>query len=268
MNIIYKELMSEEDFNQCIQLQKNVFGLSEVDLISPLILKLISRNNPPIGISLGLFSNENDELKLIGFIIGLATFIDNSIYVIIMGIDKDYQNKGLGFSLFKKYRELAISKNLTNMYCITDPLESNLAYLFFHNLGFKAVKYEKEAYKVANITDKNYIPIDKFAINWEFNNQRTIKKIEKKYLINAKEIIDNNPIVSLNKMPHSDLVLVEIPIHFQQLKKQDFKLALKYRMESRKIFSEYLNKRKYYVIDCISVEENNDRKTYYILEKQ
>src|SRR3972149_9683272 len=127
MDYEFRELVTEDDFKQCIDLQKSLFNLSETEVISPLLLRLIARNNPPTGISLGIFSHGMNGIELIGFMIGFATFIDRSIYGLMIGIRPDQQNKGYGYKLFLKFREKAITMNLDCMYGIVDPLEANLA---------------------------------------------------------------------------------------------------------------------------------------------
>lgn len=173
MSISYRNLISEDDFQQCVDLQKSIFGLTDTDVISPLLLKLLARDFPSIGISIGLFNNSNEKSELIGYMIGYATFLERSIYGATIGIKKEYRNKENGFILFLKFREFSLKKGIECMYGVFEPLESNLAHLYFTNLGFTFIKYEKDALINDEHLKLHYIPTDKVLIKWDYKSKKT-----------------------------------------------------------------------------------------------
>jgi predicted GNAT superfamily acetyltransferase len=264
--IDYRELYSNEDFAQCILLQKDVFNISDIDLISPLFLKLIARNNPPIGISIGAF-NLTDK-KLVGVIIGFATFNNNSVYGVLQGVNPEFRNKEIGLNLLLKLREVALEKGLESMQGIVDPLEANLAKLFFTNLGFNGIKYEPQVYKYTGSDSYNSIPIDKVLINWNFNSQTTIEKIIYRKRLGDETLFDETPIATESIKPISKNILIEIPNNFNDLKNKDWEQANKWRYSTREIFTYYLNQMNYNIVDFIKKQENQTYKSYYLLEKQ
>jgi len=268
MSIEYKELTTIQDFDQCIELQRSIFGLTDFELISPLFLKLIFRNNPPIGISLGMFLVSQFEKELVGFIIGFATFIENSIYVTLGGIKTEHQRKGYGYNLFLKFREFSLEKQIGCMYCIFDPLESHLSRLYFSSLGFIGIKYEEEAYILSNIDTKKYVPADSLLIRWDFKSESTLKKLSGFKTPVTQELLQNIPIATDIYMPESPNILVEIPGNFIQMKNDDIESARKWRESTRNIFAEYINNRHYIVSDCYSFNQEDTRKTYYLLEEK
>jgi len=268
MSIEYKEITTHQDFDQCIELQRSIFGLTDTDLISPLFLKLVSRNNPPVGISLGVFLESNDKSELIGFILGIATFIESSIYTLSLGIRQDHQNKIFGYKLLLKYREIALSKKVLYMFGIFDPLESHLSRLYFSSLGFIGIKYEEEAYILSNIDTKKYVPADSLLIRWDFKSESTLKKLSGFKTPVTQELLQNIPIATDIYMPESPNILVEIPGNFIQMKNDDIESARKWRESTRNIFAEYINNRHYIVSDCYSFNQEDTRKTYYLLEEK
>jgi predicted GNAT superfamily acetyltransferase len=262
MKIEYRELIAEEDIIQCIQLQKSIFNLSDADLVSPLLLKLIARNNPPIGISIGVYKIIESKTELIGFALGFATFYNKSVYVVLMGILPEYQNKIYGYKLSLKFREIALSKGLETMYCVFDPILSNLARIYCTSLGFTGIKYEEDN----SVFNDNFIPNDKLLVKWNFNAQTTINKIN---CVKIKlNVFDKNLIASSDNWPELPVIYVEIPDNFGQIKSSNFKSALQWRISTREILSEYINNRHYILSDCYSIKINQERKTYYLLEKQ
>jgi predicted GNAT superfamily acetyltransferase len=259
-NIIYRELYTDDDFNQCINLQRSIFKIPDTHLISPLFFKLIARKNPPLGISVGVFKND----ELIGFTVGFSTFIENSIYVTIMGVKEEYQNKIYGFKLSLKFREIAINNGLTQMFCVFDPLSENLARLYCSKLGFVGYKFELDN----NSESENlYIPEDKLTIRWNFNAENTINKISGKHFNSFDDIIQTYPIAQKSYQPEFPKILVEIPGNFDELKRYDIKKALELSLEFRLLLSEYINTKSYLVTDCITGKIQNKRKSYYLLEK-
>jgi predicted GNAT superfamily acetyltransferase len=268
MKIEYKELSTIDDFNQCIDLQKNVSNLSELEVVSPLFLKLIARNDPPIGVSLGVFGIQQSKTELIGYIIAFATFVQSSIYAVLMGIKQEYQNRGLGYELYLKFREIALEKKIYYMNGVFDPIKSNLAHLYFTRLGFTGIKYIEEVITNSNTNNNRYVPNDGLLIRWDFNSVNTIERIKNKSNIDADPNFFSYPIASLDNMPDFSHILIEIPENYDRLINEDFEKALNYRIETRRIFLEYINFRHYVACDCYSLKIDNQRKIYYLLKKQ
>jgi predicted GNAT superfamily acetyltransferase len=266
--IEYREFNCEEDFIQCVDLQKRIFNLSDIDVISPSILKLIARNDPPIGISLGLFTSTPEKNELIGFVIGFATFLTKSLYVVLMGTKPEYQNKIYTYRLMIKLREIALSRNIESLYGIFDPLDVRIARFDVGRLGSIPFKYEIDKYLSPDVACPKQIPNDKLISLWELNSKKSIDKMNGSINLKTENIIKNYPIVTNKHMPDSLKVLMEIPENFIQLKKDSSKSALQWRISTREILAEYINNRNYIISNCHSLKINKERKTYYLLEKQ
>ena len=253
-----RDFKNENDFNQCIELQKKIFSLSETDVLSPLYLKLIARNNPPVGISLGFFK----ENQLIGFMVGTATLLEKSLYVVFAGLDAAFHSKGIGRGIFLEFRKRALNNGIEQLYGIFEPLDTKLAYLYFSKLGFWGINYEKDVYALSNLVQE--VPNDKVLFRWSLNSRNTISKINNKRERNINEHLKNIPIVSQNNLSDNSHILIKIPVEFDLSKKENYLV----RIETRNLFCEYINSRKYFITDCISEIKNNKRQIYYLLEKQ
>jgi len=267
MAIEYRELTTNEEFNQCVELQKNIFDFSDIDIISPLFLKLIARNNPPIGLSMGIFKTDFNKSELIGFIIGFATFLEKSLYSVILGIKPEYQNKIYGYKLMLNYRDVALSRNIEFLFGLFDPLEANIARFNISSLGYIAYKYIIDSVECFDDNNK-YVPNDKIVVRWDINTSKTIERINGIKRYNNQEILNLFPIATSQSMPEIPIVLVEIPEDFNYLLLNKIDEALAWRISTCEIFKEYINKRQYIISDCFSIRHENNRKTYYLLEKQ
>lgn len=264
MPIIYRKLASTDDFDQCVELQRNLFNLSEVDIVSPLILKLFARENPPIGINIGVFNVEEDSQNMIGFILTMATLLEKSIYGTMIGVRPQYQNQGLGINLFLKLREIAIEENINHFLGVFEPLDLKLGRLYFSRLGFRGINYQQDHSVKKDLIETVIIPDDKILLKWNLHSSNFYLKKGHDFT----KLSDNCPIATKDYLPESPSVLVEIPNNFGQLQKEDIVTANYWRQSTREIFNHYINNRNYVVCDCISPEENQIKKSYYLLKAQ
>lgn len=268
--IEYRELTNFDEFRECVSLQKEILGVSDVDVIPPPILNMFARKSPPIGIVVGAVDKSQEKEKLVGFFFGTAVLQENAIYGIAIGVLPEYLGKNIGLGIFCKFREFALTREIKYMYGNYDPLEGNLGHNYFNKLGFWGIKYHESLYELAPainaITD---FPIDKIAVKWDLGSKRTSEKLEGIYQKKKiEEIMAVYPIVNENKFEESEAVLMIIPEDFMALKKRDFKEALKWRLSTRKILNEYINNRGYWITEFYSQKEDGKRHNYYLLEKQ
>jgi predicted GNAT superfamily acetyltransferase len=270
MVVEYKELTSNEQFRQCVDLQREVFGLKDVDIFSPLAFNLLTMKELPAGLTLGAFADSNGKENLVGFLLTSATFFPNSLYGMIIGINPKYQNQKVGFKLKEKLREVALGRQITSLYGIFDPLEGNLGNVYLNKFGYWGIKYEQDAYELNEDCSQNErLPTDKVLFRWDMNSARTTEKTAGTYRKRPlNEVLSRYPLVKEDRFSDSEAILVEIPGNFMELKKQDIKEALKWRLQTREIFDEYINNRGFWITEFYSEMTNGKRRNYYLLEKQ
>src|SRR5713226_9781642 len=101
-----RECATITEFDACIKLQREVFGLPDLE-ISPRRHLIVSRQAG--GWTLGAFVEE----RLVGFVHHLVAVRNNSEifgYSHMMAVAKDYQNKGVGARLKWAQRERALAE--------------------------------------------------------------------------------------------------------------------------------------------------------------
>ncbi len=270
-NIEYRELKSFDEFRECVTLQKEIFGLSDIDAISPLIISMFAKEMPPIGFVIGAVDNSQWKEKLVGFVFSTAVLCEDALYFLLVGVHPEYQNENIGFGLLKKLREISLPKGIKYFYCIFDPLEGNLGNYYFSKLGLWGIKYEESPYELTlDNHPNNIIPTDKIVTKWDIDNPRTYEKMEGTYQgkIKIEEILSKYPVINENKFDDNDTILVRIPENFIALKKKNIKEALNWRFSTRKIFDEYINNRGYLLTEFYSQKKEGKRDNYYLLEKK
>ena len=260
MEIEYRELKTDQDFEQCIEIQKSVFGFSERELVSPLFFKLIARDVPPIGSGMGVFRKNEDSDELLGFILGFATYLESSIYVVLLAIRKENQNGVFGYKLLFNYRELLLSKGINKLIGVYEPLEANLGRLYCHSLGYYGIKYMPD-------TTMSAFPSDKIYVIWELSSNHVLNRIQRKVRTNPEEALLNIPLVNRDFSLDNEQLLVEIPENYLELKQHDPQKAFEWRTLTRNTFNKYINERNYIIIDCIFSKTTTGKRYFYILEK-
>ena len=107
--IAIRECVTIEELDQCVRLQREVFGLPDLE-ISPRRHLIVSRQAG--GWTLGAFPNHSRD-RLVGFVHHLVAIRgeDEIIgYSHMMAVHKDYQNLGLGARLKWAQRERALAE--------------------------------------------------------------------------------------------------------------------------------------------------------------
>lgn len=266
MNIEVKEFTDFKHYNECLKLQGEIFGLADADKVPSPVLSMLNRRAVPMGILLGAFIQENGREKMVGYMINVATLNKDSIYCMMIGVLPQYHNLNIGYLLISHLQAIALEKNIKYFYCIYELLEGRLGKFYFDKIGLSGVKYEVSAFELAG---KKELPIDVFLVYGDFSSPWLKERLSAAPVSGIKkEFPAHCPIVQEDRWIDAESVLVEIPEDFSALKKFDMDTAIRWRLSTRKIFDEYINRRHYYVADFFSVKENAKRSNYYMLKKK
>ena len=131
MEPVIRECTSIEDLDNCISLQREAFGLPDLE-ISPRRHLIVSRQAG--GWTLGAFVEE----RLVGFVHHLAAVRPNNEvfgYSHMMAVSKDYQNKGIGARLKWAQRDRVIGEGRDFIKWTWDPMEARNAHFNLNRLG-------------------------------------------------------------------------------------------------------------------------------------
>ena len=131
-DIVIRECVTIDEFDSCVRLQREVFGLPELE-ISPRRHLIVSRQAG--GWTLGAFVAD----RLVGFVHHLAAAHGNEIfgYSHMMAVDPNYQNKGVGARLKWSQRDRAIIEGRTFIKWTWDPMQARNAHFNLNRLGLR-----------------------------------------------------------------------------------------------------------------------------------
>jgi predicted GNAT superfamily acetyltransferase len=137
-----RECTTVEEFDACVCLQREAFGLPDLEL-SPRRHLIVARSAG--GWTLGAFAGA----KLVGFVLtqvavrGAAEVIG---YSHMMAVAQDYQNLGVGARLKWAQRERALSEGRRFIRWTWDPMQSRNAHFNLNRLGVVVRSYADNYY--------------------------------------------------------------------------------------------------------------------------
>ena len=169
-----RECTTIEEFDGCLALQREAFGLPDLEL-SPRRHLIVSRQAG--GWTLGAFVAD----RMVGFVHHLAAVRGNEIfgYSHMMAVAKDYQNKGVGARLKWAQRERALSEGRSLIKWTWDPMQARNAHFNLNRLGVVVRSYAVNFYGTdyaTNPAERSAGPLgmdsDRLFASWELRSPR------------------------------------------------------------------------------------------------
>lgn len=168
-----RECLTIEDLDHCVRLQKDVFGLPDLE-ISPRRHLVVSRAAG--GWTLGAFTAEGRLAGFVHHLIAVRGADELMGYSHMMAIDREYQNQGIGARLKWAQRERALSEGRRFIKWTWDPLQSRNAHFNLNRLGVVVRSYAENFYGTDYGSDPQAnasgLDSDRLFANWELKSQR------------------------------------------------------------------------------------------------
>ena len=173
-----RECTTIEEFDGCVALQSEAFGLPDLE-ISPRRHLIVSREAG--GWTLAAFAGE----RMVGFVHHLvAVRPNNEIYGYshMMAVAKDYQNKGIGARLKWAQRDKALSQGRTFIKWTWDPMQSRNAHFNLNRLGVTVDSYLENFYGTDYFADPAQVDeelpglqSDRLVARWDLDSPRVVE---------------------------------------------------------------------------------------------
>jgi predicted GNAT superfamily acetyltransferase len=240
-----RQVKTIEEYDACIRLQREVFGLPELE-ISPRRHLIVSEQAG--GWTLGAFV----EGKLVGFVHHLSAVQENRIfgYSHMMAVAIEYQNQGVGAQLKWAQRARAISEGRDFIKWTFEPVRARNAHFNLNRLGVVVRSYAVNFYGTdygTNPAARDVGPIgmdsDRLFASWELSSPRVAALAE------GREVSSGEPEGS-----------IEIPNDFSALLKSDAQAA---KEEALRIREEFLRAFSTGLV-CRAFQRDNARPRYLL----
>ena len=217
-----REVSSIEEYDACIKLQREAFGLPDVE-ISPRRHLIVSRMAG--GWTLGAFI----EGKLMGFVHHMAAAHGDRIfgYSHMMAVAAEYQNRGVGAQLKWAQRARALAEGRDFIKWTFEPMRARNAHFNLNRLGANIREYAVNFYGTdyGNPAGKTIgMDSDRLFAGWELRSPRV-------------EALSERRQYPLGKPDEA----IEIPGDFSTLLKSDVQLAKREVLRVREEFLKALS---------------------------
>ncbi len=196
--ITIRPCMTLVEFEQCIQLQKDVWGDNDRELIPSHMFVVAAKTGGQV---FGAYDGE----KLVGYLLGLVGLRDGKGYIHshMAGVLPSYQNCGIGRCLKLAQREDALARRIQLIEWTFDPLKLRNAYFNLVRLGAVVRHYLPNVYgQVSSHLDAGR-PTDRLLAEWWIGSAR------------VEQILAGQPYV-----PASDCARIFVPAEPQTIEVQ------------------------------------------------
>jgi len=201
-------------------------------------------------------------------------------YSHITGVQKDYQNRGVGYALKLGQREYVLRRGLSLVKWTFDPLQARNAFFNIAKLGGVCRTYIRNMYgRLGDALNRGRLT-DRFEIEWWVRSDRVRKLMEGGYRrLSLSELLDRgvevvNETVEKNGVRKPSQVrlglrgrrlLVEIPESIVKVRDVSLAASRAWTMSFRRIFESYFG-RGYVVTDVLVESGSGERRVFYLLE--
>lgn len=246
--MIIRECVTVEDFDRCIALQKEAFGLPDIE-ISPRRHLVVSRHAG--GWTLGAFVGR----EMVGFVHHLAAVSGDEIfgYSHMMAVAVAYQNKGVGARLKWAQRERSLAEGRRFIKWTWEPMQARNAHFNLNRLGVVVSSYAVNFYgtdynqPARDMTPQPGLDSDRLFAEWPLDSPRVAA------LARREE-------AKITAAPVKEIV---IPPNWRELIKQDQEKAraelLRVRAEFQEAFADGLV--------CAAFARDDEKPRYLLYEE-
>ena len=205
VEIIIRECKTVEELDACVALQREAFGLPDLEL-SPRRHLVVARAAG--GFVLGAF----DGRKLVGFVLHLAAARGRELagYSHMMAVAPDYQNHGLGALLKWAQRERALREGVSLIKWTWEPMRARNAHFNLNRLGVVVRSYAANFYGTDYSTTPGEhtqgLDSDRLVAEWRLRSPR-VEALAR----GEREVWGAPPDASVEIPPDWDALLKEDP---------------------------------------------------------
>lgn len=171
-SIEIRECTTLDELAACVQLQRDVFALPEVEL-SPVRHLIVTRNAG--GFTLGAYDGE----RLVGFVLSVPAFLrgERAFYSHMTAVLPEYQSYGIGRKLKWAQRDRSLAEGVKFVKWTFEPVKARNAYFNLEKLGAIMADYEVNFYGVDYTTapdSKIGLASDRLFAEWHLESEKVL----------------------------------------------------------------------------------------------
>lgn len=166
-------LTALDQFERCVDLETEIWGYSDGDLIPKRVFLLAQRIGGQV---LGAFDGD----IIVGFAMSLPGYRDGRPYLHshMLAVLPEYRNTGLGRRLKLAQRDDALARGFDLMEWTYDPLEIKNAHLNIARLGAISRRYQPNFYGPSSSPLQGGLPTDRLYAEWWLRSDRVVNLLQ------------------------------------------------------------------------------------------
>ncbi|XPV75870.1 MAG: hypothetical protein ACNI27_14700 [Desulfovibrio sp.] len=257
MDIQVRELETHAELRECVDLQREIWGLDDLMVMSAITMKALTIDGPKMGLVVGAFHNN----KMVGLNIVMPSMEPDVAYGHMLGVLEEYRDGKVAHKMGVYVHNALTERGVNYLTWTYEPLESRNAHLYLNRMGAQVTAYLKDCYEVPCDMHEG-LSLDRFLVRL---NLLSPPEREEGTL---EELLNRYPVAREDFLPDVRKILVEIPGDLAVLKDVDMTAALRFRQETRRVFGEYITARSYTTGGLFSGEDSSGRVSYYLLQRR
>lgn len=197
-HIALKPLSTLDEFRDAVQLQKEIWGFADIELLPLRLFVVASKVGGQI---IGAFDGD----MMIGFLIAIPGIQQGEPYLHshMMGVQPPYRNQGIGRRLKLAQRDEALARHVRLVEWTFDPLEIKNAYFNIERLGAVVRRYILNQYGTTTSHLHGGLPTDRCVAEWHLDSRRVLNVL-------AGKPVEHVGIVEK----------IEVPVHIAELRQR------------------------------------------------
>lgn len=244
-DITIRRLATFEEYIACEELQQICWQTAPLEAVPAHLLLTMQQES---GLVLGAFTPEG---QLVGFVLGFlgreGARLKHCSHM--AAVHPYYRDQNIGYHLKLAQRTHILADGLTLSTWTYDPLEFRNAVLNIAKLGATANVYKRNIYGQRLGGLNATLPTDRFQVRWEVDSARVRALVESGQRIDApvasepeqlltRVVIDNAvpTLAATGPISGTPLIGVQVPAHFQNVKRASVEVARQWRAGTRALF--------------------------------
>ena len=215
-SVSIRPLVSHEDLNACVAMQRRIWG-KEYEVVPSSLIKVLTKVG---GLAAGAFDNGT----FLGFVLGISGVERGAIvhWSHMLAVAPEAQNHGIGHALKDYQRTYARQLGAEAIYWTFDPLVARNAHFNLNVLGVRVASYVPDMYGESTSPLHRGIGTDRFIVSWPLEDVALAAR--RRQIALAHERIGGND---------GETVRMEVPHDIALLQGSDMPAALAWRAKTR-----------------------------------
>ena len=229
-----RSLTSLEDCNDCVELQREVWGFGQEDIVPASLLHIVDYVG---GIAAGAFDADG---MLLGFVFGISGIHDGELahWSHMLGVRESARNLGVGRRLKEHQRSELARMKVASIFWTFDPLMAKNAYFNLNRLGARVVEYVPNMYGITHSPLHLGLPTDRLVVCVRTAEPpvppRVISSDVELRVMTAFPRPGDRTLAANGERPA--IALLEMPANIQNDIAESLDVALKWRLSLRENF--------------------------------